>query len=31
MSGEPVNRVFEVDLHGDEVTLTAYDLPPHAL
>ena len=29
--GEPVNRVLEVDLDGDEVTLTAYDLPPPAL
>jgi hypothetical protein len=26
--GEPVNRVLEVDLHGDEVTLTLYDWPP---
>ena len=26
--GEPVNRVLEVDLNGDEVTLTLYDLPP---
>jgi predicted nuclease of predicted toxin-antitoxin system len=26
--GEPVNRVLEVDLDGDEVTLTLYDLPP---
>jgi hypothetical protein len=26
--GEPVNRVHEVDLDGDEVTLTLYDLPP---
>lgn len=25
--GEPVNRVLEVDLEGDEVTLTFYDLP----
>ena len=25
--GEPVNRVLEVDLDGDEVTLTLYDLP----
>jgi len=25
--GEPVNRVLEVDLEGDEVTLTLYDLP----
>ena len=26
--GEPVNRVLEVDLDGDEVTLTLYELPP---
>ena len=26
--GEPVNRVLEVDLDGDAVTLTLYDLPP---
>jgi hypothetical protein len=26
--GEPVNRVLEVDLDGDEVTLTLYDWPP---
>jgi predicted nuclease of predicted toxin-antitoxin system len=25
--GEPINRVLEVDLAGDEVTLTLYDLP----
>jgi len=25
--GEPVNRVLEVDLDGDEVMLTLYDLP----
>ena len=25
--GEPVNRVLEVDLDGDDVTLTLYDLP----
>jgi predicted nuclease of predicted toxin-antitoxin system len=25
--GEPVNRVLEVDLDADEVTLTLYDLP----
>jgi hypothetical protein len=25
--GEPVNRVLEVDLDGDAVTLTLYDLP----
>jgi predicted nuclease of predicted toxin-antitoxin system len=26
--GEPLNRVLEVDLDGNEVTLTLYDLPP---
>ena len=26
--GEPVNRVLEVDLDGEEVTLELYDLPP---
>ena len=26
--GEPLNRVLEVDLDGDEVTLTLYDWPP---
>jgi predicted nuclease of predicted toxin-antitoxin system len=26
--GEPVNRVLEVDLDGDEVTLTLYEWPP---
>ena len=25
--GEPLNRVLEVDLDGEEVTLTLYDLP----
>ena len=25
--GEPVNRALEIDLDGDEVTLTLYDLP----
>ena len=25
--GEPINRVLEVDLNRDEVTLTLYDLP----
>jgi predicted nuclease of predicted toxin-antitoxin system len=29
-TGEPVNRVLEVDLDGGEVTLTLYDLPPDA-
>ena len=29
-TGEPVNRVIEVDLDGNEVTLTLYDLPPAA-
>lgn len=28
--GEPLNRVLEVDLDGDEVTLALYDLPPQA-
>jgi hypothetical protein len=28
--GEPVNRVPEVDLDGDDVTLVLYDLPPAA-
>ena len=26
-SGEPVNRVLEVDIEGDEVTFKLYDLP----
>ena len=30
-AGERVNRVLEVDLDGEDVTLTAYDLPPPAL
>jgi hypothetical protein len=25
--GEPVNRVLEVDLDGDDVTFALYDLP----
>jgi hypothetical protein len=25
--GEPVNRVLEVDLDGEDVTLTLYDMP----
>ena len=25
--GEPVNRMLEIALEGDEVTLTLYDLP----
>jgi hypothetical protein len=25
--GEPVNRALEVDLDGDEVTMTLYDWP----
>jgi predicted nuclease of predicted toxin-antitoxin system len=29
-TGEPVNRVLEVNLDGDDVTLTLYDLPPGA-
>jgi predicted nuclease of predicted toxin-antitoxin system len=28
--GEPVNRVLEVDLDGDDVTLALYDLPSAA-
>jgi predicted nuclease of predicted toxin-antitoxin system len=28
--GEPVNRVLEVDLDAEDVTLTLYDLPPAA-
>jgi hypothetical protein len=24
---EPVKRMIEIGLHGDEVTLTVYDLP----
>ena len=28
--GEPVNRVLEVDLDGENVILTFYDLPPDA-
>ena len=27
MIGEPVNRVLEIDLDGEEVTLTLYDWP----
>ena len=26
--GEPVNRVLEVDIEGDDVTFNLYDLPP---
>jgi predicted nuclease of predicted toxin-antitoxin system len=26
--GEPVNRVLEVDIEGDDVTFKLYDLPP---
>ena len=25
--GEPINRVLEIDIEGDEVTFTLYDLP----
>lgn len=25
--GEPINRVLEVDIHGDEVTFNLYQLP----
>ena len=28
VTGEPVNRVLEVDLDEDEISLTLYDLPP---
>jgi predicted nuclease of predicted toxin-antitoxin system len=28
--GEPVNRVLEVDLDGEDVTLRLYDWPPEA-
>jgi len=28
--GEPVNRVLEVELDGEDVILTLYDLPPDA-
>ena len=27
--GEPINRVLEVDIDGDEVTFSLYDLPAH--
>ena len=27
--GEPINRILEVDLDGEDVTFTLYDLPPH--
>jgi predicted nuclease of predicted toxin-antitoxin system len=26
--GEPINRVLEVDIDGEDVTLAIYDLPP---
>jgi hypothetical protein len=29
MLGEPINRVLEVDIDGDEVTFSLYDLPAH--
>jgi predicted nuclease of predicted toxin-antitoxin system len=29
--GEPVNRVLEVDIAGDDVTFTFYDLPSDSL
>jgi predicted nuclease of predicted toxin-antitoxin system len=29
--GEPINRVLEVDLDGDDVTFSLYDLPPASL
>jgi predicted nuclease of predicted toxin-antitoxin system len=28
--GEPINRVLEVDLDGEDVTFALYDLPPDA-
>ena len=28
--GEPVNRVLEVDLDGEDATFTLYDLPSSA-
>jgi hypothetical protein len=28
--GEPVNRVIEVDLDGEDAVVTAYDLPSEA-
>jgi predicted nuclease of predicted toxin-antitoxin system len=28
--GEPVNRVIEVDLEGEDAVVTIYDLPPEA-
>jgi predicted nuclease of predicted toxin-antitoxin system len=28
ITGEPVNRVLEVDLDGEEISLTLYDWPP---
>jgi predicted nuclease of predicted toxin-antitoxin system len=28
ITGEPVNRVLEVDLDGEEVVVIVYDLPP---
>jgi predicted nuclease of predicted toxin-antitoxin system len=27
VTGEPINRVLEVDLEGDDITLALYDLP----
>lgn len=29
--GEPVNRVLEVDIDGDEVTFSLYDLPANSV
>lgn len=29
--GEPVNRVLEVDIEGEDVTFGVYDLPPQGL
>jgi hypothetical protein len=28
ITGEPVNRVLEVDLDGEEISLTLYNWPP---
>jgi hypothetical protein len=30
ITGEPVNRVIEVDLDGEDVTVTTYDLSQDA-
>jgi predicted nuclease of predicted toxin-antitoxin system len=31
VTGEPVNRVLEVDLDGEEISLTLYDWPPNEM